>query len=171
MVKTKKEFEDFYNNHFDKVYRFIFFRVGANKAVAEDLVSEIFIKALEHFDSFDPARGQSAWIFTIALNHLKNYWRDQKPAVALPDAAEEENGINADKNWLKPALQLMDKNMAKAEAIGLIAKLDSEVDREIVTFHYLFGYNYNEIANILAMTESAVKTAAHRAVHKLRKLV
>ena len=45
MVK-KTDFENFYRRNFDKIYRFVFFRVGNNKELAEDLVSEIFKKFL-----------------------------------------------------------------------------------------------------------------------------
>ncbi|MDO8626764.1 MAG: RNA polymerase sigma factor [Candidatus Magasanikbacteria bacterium] len=171
--KSKQEFEDFYNQHFDKIYRYVYFRVGANRALAEDLVSEVFLKALEHFDSYDPARGQSAWIFTIASNHLKNYWRDHKPTEPLPGEALNagEEGHAPDKDWLKPALAALEQQLTRAEVTSLVAQLESLSEREIVTFHYILGYNYKEIADQKGMSESAVKVAAHRALKKLRQFI
>jgi|SRR3989338_6330499 len=161
--KNKKaEFEKFYNTYIDKIYRFVFFRTGGNKELAQDLVSEIFIKALEHFADYDQKKSNSAWIFTIAKNHLANYWRDKKPTSPLP---EDEDELSDD-FWLKSAVNSFKKEAAKRQVNDLLEKLD-ENSREIVTFHYILGYNYAEIAAIKGMSENAVKVAAHRAVKKL----
>lgn len=160
--QSKKEFEKFYNTHVDKVYRFVFFRVGGNKELAQDLVSEIFIKALEHFSDYDETKSTSAWIITIAKNHLANYWRDKKPTSSLPEDEAESN----DDFWLKSAISLSKKDALKREVGELLQKLD-ENTREIVTFHYILGYNYAEIAAMKNMSETAVKVAAHRAIKKL----
>ena len=159
----KKQFERFYNTHIDKVYRFVFFRVGGNKEVAEDLVSEIFMKALEHFADYDPSLSKSAWIMTIAKNHVINYWRGRKPAESLPNENSEEN---FDAFWLGLAADLHKKDIIRREVYDLLEKIDDK-SRQIVTFHYLFGYSYAEIAVMKEMNETAVKVAAHRAMKKL----
>jgi RNA polymerase sigma-70 factor (ECF subfamily) len=158
----KKDFERFYNLHIDKVYRFVFFRVGYNKTVAEDLVSEIFMKALEHFVSYDEKISRSAWVMTIAKNHLANYWRDEKKTEVLPD--DEMTGYDA--LWLDLSAKMADKSEKTRELYELLAQLE-QASRHIVTFHYIFGYSYSEIAETLNMTETAAKVAAHRAIKKL----
>ena len=169
-VAKKREFEKFYQEHFDKVYRFIFFRSGGDKEAAEDLVSEVFMKALEHFDSYDEAVSKSAWIMTITRNHLFNHWRDTKKTHALPQADEEGEGeFNSDSFWLKLGIKKWQQDMDRQEANGYLAKLEPE-EAEIVTFHYLIGYNYAEIGAIKGMSEGAVKVAAHRAIKKLREI-
>lgn len=160
--KIKQEFEKFYNLHVDKVYRFVFFRIGGNKELCQDLVSEIFIKALEHFADYDQKKSNSAWIFTIAKNHLANHWRDRKLTSSLPEDEAESN----DAVWANSAINLFKKEALKRQAHELLEKLD-ENSREIVTFHYILGYNYSEIAAIKNMSETAVKVAAHRAIKRL----
>lgn len=165
---NKKKFEQFYQDHFDKVYRFVFFRSGGDREKAEDLVSEIFMKALEHFDTYDKKVSSSAWIMTIARNHLINSWRDAKPTTPLPeDEDTEDERINTDSFWLHSALAVWNKQNVRLEVRDLLASLSPD-ESEIVTFHYLLGYNYTEIAAIKKMTEGAVKVAAHRALKKLR---
>lgn len=168
----KKSFERFYNEHFDKVYRFVFFRVGNDKALAEDLVSDIFLKALKAFDSFDEARGHSAWILTITKNHLANHWRDTKPAVALPSQdSEPSHDTQSDDAWLLAAgKKQQDLFFIRQELVELLSNLSSD-EQEIVTFHYLSGYSYLEIAKERGVTEGAVKTMAHRAIKKMRNLL
>lgn len=158
----KKEFEKFYNTHIDKVYRFVYFRVGTSQDLAQDLVSEIFMKALEHFDSYNEELSKSAWIMTIAKNHLANHWRDQRPTNHLP---EDEDELS-DSFWLKSAIDSFKNEENKRELEALLTRLNDD-DREIVTFHYLLGYSYAEIARMKQMTETAVKVASHRAIKKL----
>ena len=162
----KGDFEKFYHEHIDKVYRFVFFRVGANKELAEDLVSEIFMKALEHFAGYDEKISRSAWIMTITKNHLANHWRDSKPVGNLP----EDEDLSNDSFWLNSAKIAQNKGVIKAEVHHLLEDLNSN-DREIVTFHYIFGYSYLEIAEMKGMTENAVKMASHRALKKMHKKI
>lgn len=159
---TKKDFEKFYNEHIDKVYRFVFFRVNCDKDLAEDLVSQIFLKAVEHFADYDKEISSSAWIMTITKNHLANYWRDHKPAMLLP---EDDNGLS-EGFWLTSAINLFKKEQKNQELANLLEVLDPDA-KEIVTFHYLLGYSYAEIGEMKNMTETAVKVAAHRAIKKL----
>jgi len=175
MVKiTKKaDFERFYNANIDKIYRFVSFRVGQNKELAEDLVSEIFIKAFKNFSSYDENISHSAWIFTIAKNHLANHWRDnaKKSEVLIAETVtvDEENGeIMGEEQWLSVAIFKQKETQAKSEIYDMLAKL-SPVDQELVTFHYLYGYSYLEIAEMKGKSETAVKVAVHRAVKTMRK--
>lgn len=166
-MQSKREFEKFYQGNIDKIYRFVFFRVGNDRELAEDMVSEIFMKALKSFGQYDPSISSTAWLFTIAKNHLANYWRDRRPTELLP---VDEDEVIVDKAWFLAAVQNMKKTKEKEEIYELLAKLDDD-EREIVTFHYLFGYSYLEVAVIRGTTEGAVKVAAHRTIKKMQKLL
>ncbi|MEK7211925.1 MAG: RNA polymerase sigma factor, partial [Patescibacteria group bacterium] len=67
-MKKSELFQQYYREFLPKIYRFVFFRVGGKRETAEDLTSEIFIKALDNFDSFDEAKPFSPWIYQIAKN-------------------------------------------------------------------------------------------------------
>lgn len=171
MANQKKDFEKFYQTHFDKVYRFVFFRCG-NRELAEDLVSEIFMKALDHFEAYDEKRGRSAWIITIAKNHLANYWRDRKETISLDSGPpnEEEGEMGDDSQWLKSSLAVFNRQAETNMVYEVLAKLPPE-EAEIVTLHYLIGYNYAEIAAMKNSTQGAIKVAAHRIIKKLQTLI
>jgi len=170
---SKRKFEKFYNIHIDKVYRYVFFRVNQDKEQAEDLVSEIFLKALNSFAKYDKKISVSAWIMTITKNHLANHWRDRKEAVSIEmieSSSDDEDG-NKISNYslLSKAIDNFNLWHNKAELVRLLYKLN-EKDRDIVTLHYLCGYKYTEIAEMKKMNVSAVKVSSHRAVKKLRDL-
>jgi RNA polymerase sigma-70 factor (ECF subfamily) len=168
-MPNKRAFEKFYAEHLDKVYRFVFFRCSGNTEQTEDLVSEIFMKALEHFDSYDSAKSTSAWIMTITRNHLANYWRDTKPTAPLPEAGEDDAEVE-DRFWLTSAQRVFKKESHKALAHELLAEL-SPSEARIVTFHYLLGYSYSEIAEFESTSEGAIKVAVHRVIKKLRSIL
>ncbi len=175
MSFSRREFERFYTEHLDKVYRFVFFRVGADKALAEDLVSEIFLKALKAFATFDEDKSHSAWIMTIAKNHLANHWRDTRPTSPLPSELDTDpvggEGLHTNDKWLLASGQKeLQKFFLGQELTSVLAKLAPD-EQEIVTFHYLYGYSYAEIAEERGATEGATKVMAHRALKKMRQLL
>lgn len=166
MNNDKKQFEKFYNDNFEKIYRFVFFRTNKHRELAEDLVSEIFMKALKNFDSFDENISHSAWIFTIAKNHLANYWRDNKPTASLPDEADED--ANPDKFWYRQSTNDSQIQEDKLDVEKILSNL-SEKEKQIVTFHYILGYNYAEIGEMLDQSPGNAKVIAHRALKKLKQ--
>lgn len=163
-MMDKKRFEKFYQENIDKIYRFVFFRVGGDKELAQDLVSEIFMKALKAFETYDEKISKSAWLITIARNHLANYWRDRKLTSSLPQDEDE----NTEAVWLSSAISAFKGREHSQQAYELLETLEAS-EKEIVTFHYIFGYSYAEIAQMRGTSEGAIKVAAHRAIKKMRK--
>jgi len=155
----KKDFASFYDQHMDRVYRFIFFRVNQNVDVAEDLTSEVFMKALKNFHSYDPKKSQTAWIMTIARNHLINYYRDKKETIDVDEIAFKLEGNDGREDLVRT-----DDIMVLEEAM---AELDTK-DRELIEMKYIQGYRYKEIGEIVGKTSGAARVEAHRAVKKLK---
>jgi RNA polymerase sigma-70 factor (ECF subfamily) len=155
----KKEFAKFYEENVQRIYRYVFFRVGRNVSVSEDLVSEIFMKALEHFEKYDPAVSKSAWIYRNAHNHLANYFRDSKPSVDIDDVMFSLEGERGPETMEK-----------RADALQLYEMLDrlSPEDRRLVTMKYLEGYSYQQMGEIMGRSADSLKVATHRVMQKLR---
>jgi RNA polymerase sigma-70 factor (ECF subfamily) len=155
----KKTFEKFYSANMERIYRYVFFRVGQNHALTEDLVSEIFMKALKAFDRYDEKVSRSAWIYRIAHNHLANHYRDSKKVVDLEEVAYSlvDHGANKQQGRLEAVMGL-----EKA-----LAELSTE-ERQLVTMKHIEGYTYVEIAEIQEKSPGSVKMAVSRAMKKLR---
>lgn len=171
---SQKDFAQFYNQHLDKIYCFVFFRVGANKELAEDLTSEIFIKALKNFESYEEEKSKSAWIFTIAKNHLANYFRDSQKRieVSLEEVDETlkmevESHEEVKSIYLADGFEQMLKKDAERELWQALKILDEE-KRRLVTLKHLLGYSYVEIGEITGMSAGAAKVAVHRAMKELK---
>jgi RNA polymerase sigma-70 factor (ECF subfamily) len=155
----KTDFAQFYSENVDRVYRFVYFRVGRDHELAEDLVSEIFMKALKHFAKYDPEQSKSAWLYTIARNHLSNYYRDRKEEIDLEEISfayiGEKGGIP------------IEKREAELEVEKALQHLEAD-DRRLVTMKHLEGYSYKDMAEILGRSADALKVATHRAVQKMK---
>lgn len=153
-------FDDLYQLYAEKIYRFVYFKT-LHKETAEDLTSEIFMKALERIRQFDASRGTfSAWIYRIARNAVIDSYRTNHPAEDIEAgwtlasstdiARDAEAGIALEK--VQDALQLL-----KPE------------QREVVMMRLWDGLSHKEIADILGMTESNVKQVFSRTIRKLRE--
>jgi RNA polymerase sigma-70 factor, ECF subfamily len=157
---NKRDFERFYQENMERIYRYVFFRVGRNVDVAEDLVSEIFMKALKNFEKYDPKISKSAWIYRIAHNHLANYFRDKKQAVDIDDVSFMLIGEDGNRT-----MEQIEAQKQLGEMLGILGK----DDKRLVTMKYIEGYSYREIGEIVDKTEDAVKVATYRAMKKLKK--
>ena len=75
--------EQFYEQHVDGLFAFVFYRVGRDKTVAEDVVQDTFLTALDRMDAYDDKRGSVAtWLCVLSRNvirrHLKSHRRSQE---------------------------------------------------------------------------------------------
>src|ERR671924_2402054 len=72
-----------------RIYRFIYPKVG-NREAAEDLTSQVFLKAVRWLAQDRSADSIRAWLYTVARSTIADYWRaqSQQPTVPLgePDA-------------------------------------------------------------------------------------
>ncbi len=157
----KSDFKAFYETYLDRVYRFVFFRVGQNRPVAEDLTSEIFMNALKHYETYDPTKSTSAWIMTIARNRLANHYRDTKPTTDIDDVAFMLPGEDGRVSLEQKETELKLK--------GLLDRLTPD-DRKLVEMKYLLGYGYKDMAELLGRSAGALKVETHRVMNKLREL-
>ncbi len=154
-------FGDLYGQHVDRIYNFIYHRVG-NAADAEDLTARTFYRALLSMSSYvDRGAPFSAWLYRIAHNLVANWHRDRvrHETVSLdsPDV-----GLATDGSQEGTAARMLTNEMVAA-AVG---QLDPDRrDLLVLKFH---GLSNAEIAEVLGRTEGAVKSLYHRTLVDLR---
>lgn len=155
----KKRFMTYYEQFVHSVFTFFYYRIGRDRALAEDLTSETFLKAIRAFDSFDQSRNFKAWLFTIAQRHMIDYFRAKKPIISVDDIDPIPT----------PSFE---KNIAaKMEIERILSHLDSlsENDRELIILRYVNDIEPQEIAGILGKNPGAVRVALHRALQALKE--
>lgn len=154
-----EQFTAYYEEHKTSIFNYILYRIGFDRDLAEDLTSDIFLKAFEHFDSYDKNRPFKTWIFTIAHNHLVNYYAGKKEVLPLEEARElvKETGSK----------DSAEHNMTMERILSLISGLP-ESQRDIVTMKYVNDLTNEEIARITGKEEGTIRTALSRAISALR---
>jgi len=151
-------FISYYEKYKDKIYLYFLYRLNFNKTTAEDLTSEVFLKALKSFENFDQNRSFQAWIYTIAHNHLVNYYRTAKREVELTENIFS-TAADSQKIELNYELDLVLKEINSLE----------ESDKEILLMRFVDQFSNTEIADLLGKEEGAVRTKISRSLDRLRK--
>src|SRR3989344_2286637 len=80
-------FAEVYDHFSGRIYKFIYFRVG-HKEVAEDILSDTFVKAWQKINQINSPAALSGWLYQIAKNNIIDYYRIKKETIALDDVSE-----------------------------------------------------------------------------------
>jgi RNA polymerase sigma-70 factor, ECF subfamily len=158
IMGNRTEFLAYYRDFKDKIYNYFWYRLNFDRAIAEDLTSEVFLKALEHFEDFDQARSFQAWIYAIAHNHLLNFYRSAGREVSIESAAELGRFEHK-------------KIEAKIELERVLAAVVNlpEYCREVIILRFVDGLENAEIAACLNKEEGAVRVQISRALAMLKE--
>jgi len=150
----------YYKEFKDKIFTYFLYRVNFNKDIAEDLTSEVFIKAFNSFNSFDTTRSFQAWIYTISRNHLFNHYRSANREIDLARAE-------------KISYEFREKLEAELELKEVFKKIEclAPYYRDVLLLRFVDGLNNKEIAEVLEKEEGAIRTQISRALVELRKLL
>ena len=157
MALKPRKFKYYYRKHKDKIYTYFYYRVNFSRAQAEDLTSEVFIKALKAFAGFDQARSFQAWIFRIARNHLINHYRVMNREVELDLILEVPD----------ESLRMMEITLECEEVIKAIRNL-KPYHRDVLLMRFVDGLTNDEIAEVLGKDQGAVRTQVSRAREALK---
>lgn len=155
------DFEAYYDQYKHKIYSYLYYRSGKNKGLAEDLTSEVFMKALEKFHTYQADRSFQSWIYAIAHNHLVDHFRKKKHTV---DLEKVENVIESDGD----VKALLVKRVA-SEQVGVLLQYLSPEEQEIVLLRYQQDLSMRDISDIIGKAEVTVRVVIHRALEKLKK--
>lgn len=153
-------FGDLYDAYAEKIYRFVYFKTF-HKETAEDLTSDIFIKALERIGQYDASKGVfSAWLYRVARNTVIDHYRTSHPAESIEDGWDFISLTDVERE-AHASLQL--------EKVSEAMKGLKSEQREILTMRLWDGLSHAEIASILDLSESNVKQIFSRTVRSLKK--
>jgi RNA polymerase sigma-70 factor (ECF subfamily) len=138
------------------------YRMLGDHFEAEDASQETFMRACKSMKTYDNKRSFSTWVLSIAAHYCIDQLRkkrlnithiDDNPYQELPDP-----GPN-------PEVSLSDSEQQKR--IRNLLNVLSDTDRAAVIMFYWYEFSYEEIANALNLSLSAVKSRLHRARTKL----
>jgi len=168
LIRRAKEYDPsafarIYEHYYQDIYNFVCYRVPGTH-VAEDLTSDVFLKALESIDSY-AFRGVpiSAWLFRIARNTVALYYRDQPASTAL-SLNEELLPVEVDPSDVFER-ELTQKQLA--QALGNL----TEDQQEVIILRFVDGLSNAEVGQVLGKSEGAIKSLQYRALGSLNRVL
>jgi RNA polymerase sigma-70 factor, ECF subfamily len=152
------EFELMYREHRERLFGFLVYRTG-NRALAEDLLGDVFERAFRARGSFDPRRGsQSSWLFAIAVNRLRDHHRR-----AQVEHASLERVKAAETTALEPPHEAIADRDRVMQALAVL----SQRDREIVALRFGADLTVPQIARVTGQPLTTVEGRLFRALRRL----
>jgi RNA polymerase sigma-70 factor (ECF subfamily) len=136
------------------------YRMLGTPTAAEDAAQEAFIRAYLALDRYDPNRSFATWILSIASNYSIDQLRKKKVTILSMD--NEKYGWMAPPDpGPSPEKAAIDKE--KSALVQAILTDLPETDRAAVILQFWHDYSYDEIAETLGLSSSAVKSRLFRA--------
>jgi len=165
-----ESFDQLLSHHRGPLMSF-FFRMVRDQALAEDLAQDAFLRVYQARKRYQPEAKFTTWLYRIATNLALNAIRDRKepslPSITeaeTPDAESAAEKLPDGKPSTEQALMESDRARAIRQAVESLP----ENQRAAVILHKYQEVDYRQIAHILEVSESAVKSLLFRAYENLR---
>ncbi|MEW5693653.1 MAG: RNA polymerase sigma factor [Candidatus Hydrogenedentota bacterium] len=156
IIDKETRFTEIYERFGDGVYKFILSMIG-DYDDSNDIFQNVFTKIYEKIESLNDERNVKSYIFTITKNKTLDYLKSRKSHTIDIESAKELCTQDPDINLL------LDLNKAVETLFPR--------EKEIFEMKYFFGYKIIEIANILNISEGAVKRYLFDATYKIRDIL
>jgi RNA polymerase sigma-70 factor, ECF subfamily len=145
---------ELFRRHHLAVFRYLVRQAG-DRAVAEELMQETFVRVVRHADDYDPRGRERAWLFGIARNLATNWARGRarRPTEVLGD--QGITSVDAG------ASMLLERVLAVLP----------ELERELLLLREVGGLDYREIAEATGLSVAAVRSRLFRARAEARALL
>ena len=150
-----------YDAYVDRIYRYIFFRVSDDVA-AEDLTSQVFLKAWESLDRYRVSRSPYlALLYTIARNLVIDHYRTKKETVSIDTMVQvRANGPDPDEEV---------QNRFDVQVIREALQFLTEEQQQVLSLRFIAGMSTEDVARLMNKREGAIRALQMRALQALTK--
>ena len=145
------------------------FRMVQNRAIAEELAQETFLRVYRNREAYQPTAKFTTWLFRIATNLALNWIRDHQKERANESLNEELlDGVERQVADLQTSIEQELICTVKLKEVRHAIDSLPEKQRAAVLLHWYQGLEYTQIARGLGCSESALKSILFRAYKSLR---
>src|SRR5581483_8981605 len=147
-----------------------FYRMVRDHSLAEDLAQEVFLRVYRARERYEPDAKFTTWLYRIATNLALNALRDRRGKWNTAEAEDGDAGELQEARFVdsrptvEQELMRSDRGRLVREAVEALP----ENQRAAVILHKYQDVDYRQIAQILDISESAVKSLLFRAYESLR---
>ncbi len=168
-------FEELMLRHQSKVLSMLV-HFADSRQQAEDLTQEVFLKVFNARENYEPTAKFTTWLYRIVRNHGLNAIRFKKrhPERLFSGAFREDDDRSVEENLLAKSGYMPTRQYDKKEEremVQLALKSLNPRQREALLYHHFEGMDYQQIADVMELTTSAVKSLLFRARERLAEIL
>ena len=167
--RDQKAYGELYDTYVAGIYRFISFKVNS-KEEAQDLTSEVFLKAWHYVLESRDIGSFSALLYRIARNLVIDFYRSRKHHVSLDDQIESDHESFAHPTDSGEQIRMLDIKVEATKVVEAM-KLMKEEYRDVLMLRYVEDLSISEIAEIVGKTQIHVRVTLHRAAKTLKTIL
>ena len=164
MSEAKQSFTILYDQHIERIYRFIYLKVDSSET-AEDLCSEVFARVWKGFSGIESEQVENpqAFIYQIARNVIADHYREKSKVkiVAIEEVVEDNES-----NESIEEQTMVNLEMDRIQKILLKLKEDYQ---NYIIWRYLDELSILEISQIIGKSQDSVRVGVHRALQALKR--
>ena len=166
-----KAAELLYTRLYDKVFGFTMHRVS-NRAIAEDLTQDIFVKLVEKANLFDETRGGFlVWFWQLARNTITDHHRKGRTSAFSDLEQEGEDGPAFDHPDPGPTLEDMASARETLRKVNATLATASEEERQLFELRFVADLPYRDIASLTGKSEGTLRVSTNRLKRKLKSAI
>ena len=146
---NREAFSMLYDRYSDKLLKFFYYRLNCDADLANDFLQDLFLKIVGKPQLFDLSKSFSAWIYSIAINMIRNEYNKQSVRSNLMNLylRDSESSITINSET-EDFLQNLEAEL----------ELMKPIDKEIFKLRYSDELSIREIAEIVNIAEGTVKS-------------
>jgi RNA polymerase sigma-70 factor (ECF subfamily) len=151
------------------IFRMIFYRIRS-KMDAEDITQEVFFQAYNRLSSLQSPDRFKSWLFSIALNKVRDYIRRKKFRSLFQALPENLDLVESRENPTSPASEAHE-HLEKADFWNVVNSMMTRLsnkEREVFTLRFFDNLSIREISQAMNKGESTIKTFLYRAMIKVK---
>lgn len=161
-VTASAGYETKIKEYYPMIYKFVYMQVKS-RADAQDITQEVFFKYLVGNIDFPNVEKEKSWLFTVAYNQCKNYWRTGWYRKIFPikkEIIESEKTLESE----------YEKKENASYVVACVAKLPSKY-REVIHLFYYEDMKIEKISEITGRNKSTIQTQLDRGRKLLKKMM
>ena len=162
----REEYARIVEKYSKPIYNLVIRLTGQNQDT-DDLTQEIFIKVYESLSRFDQNKRFFPWLYTIALNVIRNYKKKAKKEPTLN--LENQDADTASRSLSRPDLIVSRKQLT--ERLNQYIQGLPESLQEAIVLRYYQDCSFKEVADVLGVSLSAAKMRVYRGLKALAERI
>jgi RNA polymerase sigma-70 factor, ECF subfamily len=159
-----RSFDSIVLKYQEQIYNLILKTIG-NRVDAEDLAQNVFFNAYSSLRKFRQKSSLKTWLFSIAFNQIRNYWRSKKHRLVYTESDMQQLTENERMYVHKAIDAATDEEVRSEETKRIVDKLIAHLppaQKEIFVLYYLFGHSCEEISEVLGGSPANIKIQLFR---------